>query len=291
MNATAKSTRVPRSMALYARAMHLIPGATQLISRRPSRVAYDVSPVYATRAKGARFWDVDGFEYIDWISGIGSILLGYGDPVVDDAVREQIAAGTIYSVNHELEIELAEELCRAIPCAEMVRYAKCGGEACAIAVRIAEVSRVVTRSSSADITAGMIGIWLPTLPRKRVSMRTCFLGSNRSACRALWQAQHYRLPTVIWLHCVNCSNGTEARWLQSLWNRSVPRFRPTVIWRASASSLANTARSSSSTRSRPDCDSVRAARSSSSVSRQTWLCLPNRCRTATRWRRWWASER
>jgi glutamate-1-semialdehyde 2,1-aminomutase len=124
-------------MDLYERATKLIPGATQLISRRPNRVAYGVSPVYAARARGARFWDVDGFEYIDWISGIGSILLGYADPVVDEAVRQQIAAGTIYSVNHELEIELAEELCGAIPCAEMVRYAKCGGEACAIAVRIA----------------------------------------------------------------------------------------------------------------------------------------------------------
>ena len=124
-------------MALYERAMELIPGGTQLISRRPTRVACGVSPVYAARAAGARFWDVDGWEYIDWISGIGAILLGYADPVVDEAVREQIAAGTGYSVNHELEIELAEELCRTIPCAQMVRYAKCGGEACAIAVRIA----------------------------------------------------------------------------------------------------------------------------------------------------------
>ncbi len=89
-----------------------IPGATQLISRRPNRVAYGVSPVYAARAAGARFWDVDGFEYIDWISGIGAILLGYADPVVDDAVRTQIGLGTIYAVNHELELELAEELCR-----------------------------------------------------------------------------------------------------------------------------------------------------------------------------------
>ena len=137
MSKQAEATRVPRSMALYERAEQLIPGATQLSSRRPTRVAYGVSPVYAARAQGARFWDVDGFEYIDWISGIGAILLGYADPVVDAAVREQIATGKIYSVNHELEIELAEELCRAIPCAEMVRYAKCGGEACAIAVRIA----------------------------------------------------------------------------------------------------------------------------------------------------------
>jgi glutamate-1-semialdehyde 2,1-aminomutase len=90
-------------MALYERALQLIPGGTQLISRRPNRVAYGVSPIYAVEAKGARFRDVDGNEYIDWISGIGAILLGYADPVVDDAVKEQISKGTMYSVNHELE--------------------------------------------------------------------------------------------------------------------------------------------------------------------------------------------
>ena len=132
-----KPSRVPKSMALYERALARIPGGTQLVSRRPTRVANGVSPVYAERAKGARFWDVDGFEYIDWMSGIGAILLGYADPVVDQAVCEQISRGSIYAVNHALEVELAEELCRSIPCAEMVRYAKCGGEACAIAVRIA----------------------------------------------------------------------------------------------------------------------------------------------------------
>ena len=131
------SDRVRRSMELYQRALDLIPGGTQLISRRPTRYAYGVSPVFASRAKGPRFWDVDGNEYIDWVSGIGAIILGYADPVVDDAVREQIGHGTMYSINHELELELAEELIETIPCAEMVRYAKCGGEACAIAVRIA----------------------------------------------------------------------------------------------------------------------------------------------------------
>lgn len=129
--------RVPRSLALYQRAVQRIPGGTQLISRRPQRVAYGVSPIYAERASGARFWDVDGREYIDWMSAIGSILLGYADPVVDEAVHQQISRGAIFSVNHELEVELADELCRSMPCAEMVRYAKCGGEACAIAVRIA----------------------------------------------------------------------------------------------------------------------------------------------------------
>jgi glutamate-1-semialdehyde 2,1-aminomutase len=129
--------RVRRSMELYRRALELIPGGTQLISRRPTRYANGISPVYAVRAQGARFWDVDGNEYIDWVSGIGAIILGYADAEVDRAVHRQIESGTIYSVNHELEIELAEELVRSIPCAEMVRYAKTGGEACAIAVRIA----------------------------------------------------------------------------------------------------------------------------------------------------------
>ena len=131
------NNRVQKSMALYERALQLIPGGTQLISRRPSRYASGVSPVYAERAKGARFWDVDGNEYIDWVSGIGAIILGYADDVVDDAVREQISLGTMYSINHELELELAEELVNLIPCAEMVRYAKGGGDACAVAARIA----------------------------------------------------------------------------------------------------------------------------------------------------------
>ena len=128
---------VDKSMKLFERACELIPGGTQLISRRPTRFAHGVSPVYAVRANGSRFWDIDGNEYIDWVSGIGAIILGYCDPVVDEAVREQISKGTMYSINHELEVELAEELVHTIPCAEMVRYAKGGGDACAIAVRIA----------------------------------------------------------------------------------------------------------------------------------------------------------
>jgi glutamate-1-semialdehyde 2,1-aminomutase len=128
---------VQHSLTLYDRALELIPGAAQLISRRASRFAYGVSPIYAVRAKGSRIWDVDGNEFIDWMSSVGAIILGYADEVVDAAVKEQIDKGAIYTLNHEREIELAEKLTRTIPSAEMVRYAKGGGEACAIAVRIA----------------------------------------------------------------------------------------------------------------------------------------------------------
>src|ERR1700730_17887027 len=131
------TSRARRSMQLYQRAMEFIPGGTQLVSRRPTRFANGISPVYARRAKGARFWDVEGNAYIAWVTGSGGIILGYAAPVRERAVCEQIQSGNTFSINHELEIEVAEELVRTIPCAEMVRYAKCGGEACAIAVRIA----------------------------------------------------------------------------------------------------------------------------------------------------------
>lgn len=128
---------VSRSQELYKRAGELIPGWTQLISRRADQFARGVSPIYAQRAKGSRFIDVDENEYIDWVNAVGAIILGHADDVVDGAVKEQIDRGSLYTLNSPLEIELAEELCNTIPSAEMVRYTKGGGEACAVAARIA----------------------------------------------------------------------------------------------------------------------------------------------------------
>ena len=79
---------VVRSMAVYERAKEVIPGVTQLLSRRPTQAALGVSPVYAAKAKGCRIWDVDGNEYVDWMSGVGPIILGYADDVVDAAVKQ-----------------------------------------------------------------------------------------------------------------------------------------------------------------------------------------------------------
>ncbi|MXZ20643.1 MAG: aminotransferase class III-fold pyridoxal phosphate-dependent enzyme [Caldilineaceae bacterium SB0665_bin_25] len=128
---------VTRSYEIYERAGELIPGRTQLISRRASRYANGISPVYAQSAKGSRFIDVDENEFIDWMSSVGAVILGHADDVVDRAVEEQIGRGSLYSLNSPLEIELAEELVDTIPSAEMVRYTKGGGEACAAAARIA----------------------------------------------------------------------------------------------------------------------------------------------------------
>lgn len=133
----AANHEVTRSLELYEQAGELIPGWTQLISRRADQFAHGVSPIYAQRAKGSRFVDVDENEYIDWMSAVGAIILGHADEVVDGAVKEQIDRGSLFSANNPLELELAEELNATIPSSEMVRYAKGGGDACAVAVRIA----------------------------------------------------------------------------------------------------------------------------------------------------------
>jgi glutamate-1-semialdehyde 2,1-aminomutase len=128
---------VERSYELYSKALEIIPGGVQLISRRPQLYAPGLTPPYVSHGKGSRFWDLDGNEYIDLMMCVGASILGYADDAVDAAVIEQIRRGTAYSVNHPLEYELARELIATIPCAEMVRYCKGGGEANAIAVRIA----------------------------------------------------------------------------------------------------------------------------------------------------------
>ncbi len=97
-------------------------------------------PVFLERGRGCRVWDVDGNEYVDYILGLASITLGYGYPPVAEAVRAQIDAGSIFSLPHPLEAEIAERLTEVIPCARMVRFLKTGSEANAAAVRVARAA-------------------------------------------------------------------------------------------------------------------------------------------------------
>ena len=123
---------------LYNRAKALIPGGTQLLSKRPEMFAPDVWPAYYSKAKGCRVWDLDGREYIDMsIMSVGACILGYADEEVDTAVIESIHKGVNSSLNCPEEVELAEALIDLHPWFDMVRYARGGGEALSIAVRIA----------------------------------------------------------------------------------------------------------------------------------------------------------
>ncbi len=123
---------------LYNKAKKIIPGGTQLLSKRPEMFAPEVWPAYYSKAKGTNVWDVDGNKYIDMsIMGIGANILGYADDDVDSAVIEAIKNGSSSSLNCPEEVELAELLIGLHPWAQMVRYTRSGGEAMALAVRIA----------------------------------------------------------------------------------------------------------------------------------------------------------
>lgn len=127
-----------KCLAMQKKARLLIPGATQLLSKRPDRFSMGVWPGYFSRARGAEVWDLDGNRYLDMsLGGIGANVLGYADPDVDSAVRRAVRMGTSSSLNCPEEVELAELLCGLHPWAEMVRYARTGGEAMTVAVRIA----------------------------------------------------------------------------------------------------------------------------------------------------------
>ena len=126
---------------LYMRAKKVIPGGTMLLSKRPEIFLPEQWPSYFSKAKGCRVWDLDDREYIDLsIMGIGTNTLGYGRDEVDDAVRRVIDKGNLSTLNSAEEVELAEKLIALHPWADMARFARSGGEANAIAIRIARAS-------------------------------------------------------------------------------------------------------------------------------------------------------
>lgn len=136
----AAEDRYARSEALLARALRTIPLGAQTFSKSLTQYPYGVSPYFAARAEGARLWDVDGNEYVDFINALCAVTLGYGDPEVNAAVERQLKDGVVFSLSHALEAEVAERIVAMVPCAEKVRFGKNGSDATAGAVRIARAA-------------------------------------------------------------------------------------------------------------------------------------------------------
>jgi len=128
-----------KSQDLYRNeAKKIIPGGTQLLSKRPEMFLPGLWPAYYDKAKGCRIWDLDGNSYIDTsYMGIGACILGYADEDVDEAVKKAVDSGSMTTLNCPEEVQLAQVLCQIHPWAGAVRYARTGGEAMAMAVRIA----------------------------------------------------------------------------------------------------------------------------------------------------------
>ena len=126
---------------LWKRAKQIIPGGNMLLSKRAEMFLPEQWPAYFSKAKGCKVWDMDGNQYIDMsIMGIGTNILGYGHPEVDAAVHQTIDAGNMSTFNCPEEVYLAEKLIELHPWADMVRLARSGGEANAIAIRIARAA-------------------------------------------------------------------------------------------------------------------------------------------------------
>ncbi len=126
---------------LYKKAKKIIPGGTMLLSKRPEMFLPEQWPSYFSKAKGCKVWDLDGNEYTDVsIMGIGTNILGYGHEDVDNSVMDVVKQGNMSTFNCPEEVALAEKLIEMHPWADMVRYARTGGEANAIAIRIARAA-------------------------------------------------------------------------------------------------------------------------------------------------------
>ena len=136
-----EGSNLGKGQKLWKRAKRVIPGGNMLLSKRAEMFLPEQWPAYFSKAKGCHVWDLDGREYIDMsIMGIGTNILGYGHPEVDEAVRKTIDAGNMSTLNCPEEVYLAERLVELHPWADMVRFARTGGEANAIAIRIARAA-------------------------------------------------------------------------------------------------------------------------------------------------------
>lgn len=133
-----KLTRTNTGALLWKKAKKIIPGGNQLLSKRAEQFLPEYWPSYYQKAKGVTIWDLDNNKYTDMgIMGIGACVLGYANSFVDNRVKQAIGKGTMTTLNCYEEVLLAEKLIALHAWAHMVRFSKTGGEACAIAVRIA----------------------------------------------------------------------------------------------------------------------------------------------------------
>jgi len=130
-----------KSQDLYLKAKNIIPGGTQLLSKRPEQFLPDFWPAYYKDAKGCKVWDLDDKEYIDAsFMGIGANIIGYADDDINLAVKNVIDSGNMTTLNPPEEVELAEKLLSLHSWAQMARFTRSGGEAMMVSVRIARAA-------------------------------------------------------------------------------------------------------------------------------------------------------
>lgn len=131
------TTRYDRSLEMLERAEQHIPLGAQTFSKSRKTFPPGIAPLFATRASAGRIWDADDNEYVDLVSALASVNLGYADPEINAAVARQLQLGTTISLSHPLEAEVAELIVDLVPSAEAVRFGKNGSDATTAAIRVA----------------------------------------------------------------------------------------------------------------------------------------------------------
>ena len=130
-----------KGQKLWKKAKEIIPGGNMLLSKRGEMFIPELWPSYFSEAKGCNIWDLDGNKFLDMnLMGVGTNLLGYGNEEVDRAVKDSISKGNMSSLNCEEEVHLAEKLISMHPWSEMAKFTRSGGEANAVAIRIARAA-------------------------------------------------------------------------------------------------------------------------------------------------------
>lgn len=135
-----KSPFSKKGPKLWNKAKKIIPGGNMLLSKRAEMFLPEHWPAYFSKAKGCEVWDLDGKRYTDMSFAVGTSTLGYGNREVDQAVLRTIRNGNMCTLNCSEEVQLAEKLIGLHPWAQMARFARSGGEANAIAIRIARAA-------------------------------------------------------------------------------------------------------------------------------------------------------
>lgn len=132
-----KSISFSTSEKYLDRSLQTIPLGSQTFSKSKLCYPYKVSPLFLESGLGATVTDPDGNEYVDFVNGLLSVLLGYGDTDVTNAVASQLSKGVTLSLPHKLEFEVSEMITQLVPCAEMVRFGKNGSDSTSAAIRLA----------------------------------------------------------------------------------------------------------------------------------------------------------
>jgi len=147
--------KLTNSFSLLERAKRVVPGQTHTFSKGYYSYVEGIYPVFLESGKGSHVCDVDDNEYIDYILGIGPILLGYSYDIVNDKVISQIKQGTIFSMPHRSEVELAELMTKVVPFVDAAKFTKTGSDAVTAALR---ASRAITGKNKVAYCGGG-GVW------------------------------------------------------------------------------------------------------------------------------------